>query len=169
MSNGILTINYDSATDFCSLIHQYDKRFSDYVRFGVKPLSYRRWDAEAKCWEVHIAKLAMVVLYAKSHFEHVDYRSLPQKLQIRLVAELQGKATAQEAVHGSNRAILKPDPYLDLYVQQNAPWCVIRAAHRALVLTHHPDRGGSPEAFRKVQEAYDELLEKHRLGKEPGE
>lgn len=169
MSNGVLKIDYNPETEFCSLIHAYSKRFTEYIRYGVKPLSYRRWDDKAHRWEVHIAKLAMVVLYAKSYFEHVDYRSLPQELQIKLVSEMQGKAAAQEAVHGLNRAQLKPDPYLDLYVQSNAPWAVIKAAYKALALMYHPDHGGSSEAFRKVQEAYDELREKHQLGKDPGE
>ena len=168
MSNGILRIDYNSATEFCSLIHPYSKRFVDFVRYGIKPLSYRRWDGNSKRWEVHVAKLAVVILFAKSHFDHVDYRSLPQDLQIKIVAEMQGKQTAQETLRGHNRALLRPDPYLELHLQPTAPWEVVKAAYRALALLHHPDHGGNAEDFRRIQEAYEELDEKHSLGKEPG-
>lgn len=39
---------------------------------------------------------------------------------------------------------------------------VAKAAYRRAMLGAHPDRGGSPEAFRRVQAAYDEM--KLRLG-----
>lgn len=167
MSNGILRIDYNSTDEFCSLICSYSKRFVDYVRYGVKPLSYRRFDDKSHRWEVHISKLAMVVLYAKSHFDHVDYRSLPQDLQIKLVADMQGKTTAQEALHGHNRAVLRPDPYLALYLQATAPWEVVQAAYKALAFKYHPDRGGSVEDFRKIQEAFEELEEKHNAVRPP--
>ena len=33
----------------------------------------------------------------------------------------------------------------------------IEAAYRRLVMEHHPDRGGTAEQFRRVQEAYERL------------
>jgi len=34
----------------------------------------------------------------------------------------------------------------------------IKQAHRRLVKRHHPDMGGSAEAFRRVNEAYQRLM-----------
>jgi hypothetical protein len=34
----------------------------------------------------------------------------------------------------------------------------LKNAHRRLVLVHHPDRGGDPKQFKKIQEAYDQLV-----------
>jgi curved DNA-binding protein CbpA len=34
----------------------------------------------------------------------------------------------------------------------------IKRAHRRLVKLHHPDMGGSAEAFRRVNEAYQQLV-----------
>jgi molecular chaperone DnaJ len=31
----------------------------------------------------------------------------------------------------------------------------IKSAYRRLAGTHHPDRGGSPEVFRRIQAAYE--------------
>lgn len=38
-----------------------------------------------------------------------------------------------------------------------APECVLKAAHRAQIELHHPDRGGDPEAAKQINIAYDEL------------
>ncbi len=38
-----------------------------------------------------------------------------------------------------------------------APECVIKAAHRAQIELHHPDRGGDAEAAKQINVAYDEL------------
>lgn len=38
-----------------------------------------------------------------------------------------------------------------------APECVIKAAHRALIERHHPDRGGDEEAAKAVNVAFDEV------------
>jgi hypothetical protein len=38
-----------------------------------------------------------------------------------------------------------------------APECVIKAAHRAQIERHHPDRGGDAEAAKLVNVAFDEL------------
>jgi hypothetical protein len=38
-----------------------------------------------------------------------------------------------------------------------APECVIKAAHRAQIQLHHPDRGGDAEAAKQINVAYDEL------------
>ena len=38
-----------------------------------------------------------------------------------------------------------------------APECVIKAAHRALIERHHPDRGGDAETAKAVNVAFDEV------------
>ena len=164
MSNGILRISYDASTEFCSLIHPHSQRFLNFVRYSVLPMSYRRFDEKSHRWEVHISKLALVVLFGKSHFDHVDYRSLPPGLQIKLVAEMAAKAATQDALQG-RASREQADPYSVLHLLPSAPWEVIKAAYKALAGLHHPDHGGSPEAFRIIQESYEELEKKCQLDK----
>jgi hypothetical protein len=38
-----------------------------------------------------------------------------------------------------------------------APECVIKAAHRAHIELHHPDRGGDADTAKRINAAYDEL------------
>jgi DnaJ family protein A protein 5 len=42
-----------------------------------------------------------------------------------------------------------------LGVEMQANAAVIKKAHRQLALQHHPDKGGDPEVFKRIQEAYE--------------
>lgn len=52
---------------------------------------------------------------------------------------------------------MKTNPYRTLGVNRSATPEEIKAAHRRLVLAHHPDRGGDKDAFAEIQTAYDLL------------
>ncbi len=47
--------------------------------------------------------------------------------------------------------------YQTLGVASDSKHDAIRAAYRALVGKHHPDKGGDPLIFKAIQEAYDVL------------
>ena len=47
--------------------------------------------------------------------------------------------------------------YEDLGLAKDAPPEEIKKAYRSLARTHHPDKGGDAEKFKKVQEAYETL------------
>jgi len=47
--------------------------------------------------------------------------------------------------------------YKTLGVSKTASPEAIKAAYRAAVMEHHPDRGGSHAIFHKIQKAYDVL------------
>ena len=49
------------------------------------------------------------------------------------------------------------DPYKDLGIQRGASDEEVKKAYRKLAMKHHPDKGGDPEQFKKVQGAYDIL------------
>lgn len=68
-----------------------------------------------------------------------------------------------------------PDLYGRLGVDKKAGTADIKKAHQRLVKTHHPDKGGDAEEFKKIQQAYEVLMdpEKRRMydmtGSIPGE
>lgn len=45
-----------------------------------------------------------------------------------------------------------------LKLPQNATRAQVRKAYRKLVLIHHPDKGGSAAEFRRIQEAYEQII-----------
>ena len=67
------------------------------------------------------------------------------------------------------------DLYGRLGVDKKASPVDIKKAHQRLVKTHHPDKGGDAEEFKKIQQAYEVLMdpEKRRMydmtGAIPGE
>ena len=55
------------------------------------------------------------------------------------------------------------DPYMVLGVHRNTPPDIIRAVYLAWAKNHHPDVGGDPEQFKKVNVAYDEIKKEKGL------
>lgn len=49
------------------------------------------------------------------------------------------------------------DYYNTLGVPRNADQDTIKKAYRKLAMTHHPDKGGDPNEFQKISEAYETL------------
>ncbi len=49
--------------------------------------------------------------------------------------------------------------YHTLELRNCASMSEIRRAFRSLALTHHPDRGGSEDRMKEINEAYDYLLQ----------
>lgn len=49
------------------------------------------------------------------------------------------------------------DPFAVLHLTSDAPTEVIKAAHRALVLLHHPDRGGDTSRMQQINCAFEQI------------
>ena len=49
------------------------------------------------------------------------------------------------------------DPYKTLGVNKDADAGIIKKAFFTLAKEHHPDKGGNPEKFKQINEAYDTL------------
>jgi len=54
------------------------------------------------------------------------------------------------------------DYYRDLGVPKNASQDEIKRAFKKQAMKHHPDRGGNPEAFKRVSEAYETLSDSQK-------
>ena len=50
------------------------------------------------------------------------------------------------------------DPYEVLGVSPGTPEEDVKKAYRKLAMKHHPDKGGDPEQFKKIQSAYDRIM-----------
>lgn len=131
----------------------YNRRFSDLIRDGIKPLRYRRWVKVKNHWQVHKNKLPLAVHFGRRLFHHVDYSALPESLQIWIVEQMDnGGWSAEPPVPLENQT-----PHQVLHLLPTAPQAVIKAAYKALASLYHPDHGGDPDAFRAVHRAYEEL------------
>jgi hypothetical protein len=155
----VLTVTgWDEERQFAALSFAHNRRFTDFLKMGIKPLAYREYDTENRRWRVHLSKLPLVLNYARRCFAQVDYRVLPEWVQM-LVA-------AARSASGSDTPLDVPprpqeSPYSLLYVLPTAPWEVVRAAYKALVVMHHPDHGGDEEVLKRINRAYTELEDRH--------
>jgi hypothetical protein len=151
-----LVVDFDPESGFGTLIHPYNKRFVTYISQGIKPMTRRRYDHENKHWLVHSTRLPQAIQAGKKYFDHVDYSSLPESLQIKVVQFIEQcqKNGPVEYVY------IKRRPRAMLHVTDDAPPEVIKAAYKALAILHHPDHGGDQEHFQRIQEAYEELIKK---------
>ena len=69
---------------------------------------------------------------------------------------------ARMGVEAAREKLGRDSPYSILGVEPGSDWLAIKKAYRKLALQHHPDRGGDPELFLKIQAAF-EILE-HNYG-----
>ncbi len=90
----------------------------------------------------------------------------------RLVAQLDGVLDfvltneAREAMGGAGARpgpSSAPSPYAILGVMPDAPWEVIQAAWKAQCVKHHPDRGGSEERMKVINEAMEAIRKERGL------
>lgn len=147
----------DAVSSFYKLTHTYNKRFVDYIRLGIKPLSYRKYDPTTRQWSVHESKLPYVVSYGYKCFDHVDYSSLAYALKKSINDTVAGWKSGKPELN----QITPKDPYATLFIIPQAPWEVVKAAHTALAKLHHPDKGGNSDKFIEIQAAYEALKKKH--------
>lgn len=54
------------------------------------------------------------------------------------------------------------DYYVTLQIEKTATQKEIKKAYKKLALLHHPDKGGNPEEFKKISEAYLVLSDENR-------
>jgi DnaJ family protein A protein 2 len=57
---------------------------------------------------------------------------------------------------------MSDDLYARLKVDRNADAETIKKAYRKLTLTHHPDKGGNEEEFKKITQAYEVLSDEQK-------
>lgn len=153
-----LRVDYKEGETFAELSCPFNKRFMMFLKTGVQPLSYRKYDSGSKKWSVHLSKLPLVVSVARRHFEYVDYRSLPEDVQMQIAAQASnGSSRPTKGIIGD----VELEPHVVLHLRPSAPWEVVKAAHRALATIHHPDHGGDAEVFRQIQSAYEALKVKY--------
>jgi hypothetical protein len=97
----------------------------------------------AKCLPTFQSDLAYRV-------EHIAKGAAPSDAFERAVQEILNAPRA-------SKTLPRDAAFAVLHLRDDAPPEVVRAAYKALALTHHPDRGGSAEKMKSLNEAYRKL------------
>lgn len=135
----------------------YDKGFVDFLRYGVRPQSYRTYDYQSKVWRFHHTWLPHVAPIARERFTEVDWSSLPPDWQIEIAkTKTRRRPKKIQAVDKS----VERSPYSILYVTEDAPMEVVQASYKALARKHHPDVSGDQDQMVDLNNAYEEICKK---------
>ena len=123
--------------------------FIDCVKYGITPHSYRRYDNGTGTWYIWWTKLPDLVDMAYKFFEHITYIDVPEEWKTNHSVDEEPKRVKRK-----NRS---NSPFNSLFLTEDAPEEVIRAAYQALLSLYHPDHNagkGDPEKLNRVIEAY---------------
>lgn len=126
--------------------NKIDSTFTNFIRYSIKPVGYRRYDRRRRVWLIHWTRLPLIASMARRYCHHVDWSRLPDKWQMFMV----GGQVVEDPCQETN-------PHELLYVLDDAPFEVIKAAYRALAQLHHPDKGGDQASFRAIKAAFEEI------------
>lgn len=141
---------HSSSTDFFKVC-RINSRVKKYLHRSIQ--SSKRY-YEDGFWYVHTSEVVNLTRMGYAEFGHVDYRVLPDSLQMQIAAEKhQWRKGSTYTPH--QNSLGKSEALKIMYLQEGAPAFIIEAVWRALAKKHHPDRGGSNEEFTAYLKAYN--------------
>jgi len=117
------------------------------IKKGITPTSKRKWDGGK--WLVHYTWVNWLVKNARRLNHIVDWHELPTQWQM---------LAAGGRLAENKTTFVSQDPFKILYLREDAPPQVIKAAYKALAAIHHPDVGGDSQKFIEIDEAYKKLI-----------
>lgn len=133
----ILTIKREG--NWAKLLGNLNGKLSLYIRNYIKPTSYRKF--EKGSWLVYFTKLPEVISVASKDYNSITYIEVPEEWK-----------------SGTSVIIDTSESYKCLYLQENAPLEVVKAAYKALAIIYHPDHHqGSSDQMIKLNQAYETI------------
>lgn len=146
----------------------YNEDYVECLKYCVPPQD-RQWDPNSRLWLVS-KRYYGFALHTLRHFfggafidsvgglEEAQAEDWKEKFDVWIAGS--AKRQKQEK-RGAARPTKSDDgAYAVLFVRNNAPAAVIKAAYRALSVIYHPDKGGDVEMMQRLNAAYDELKHK---------
>ncbi len=118
----------------------YNASFVNALKLVI-PSEYRRWQPETKTW----------IIRARYHEKAL------RLLRLFFPSATVGEKPSARAAYGQGHECRCDADHRALYVCQNAPPEVVRAAYWALAKAHHPDAGGDHQRMQAINAAYARL------------
>lgn len=151
-------------TRFASFYFTEDAIILDVLPYGAKeifsfiyPRSTRKKPADDYCrmadmlgnaWWAERKRTNKKYLASRFVFEHADYNGVPADEVEPMVIKIPS-VNDQSLIRLKLGKSVLDSPELHR---------IIKSAYRQQAMKHHPDRGGDSDAFRKIHQAYQELV-----------
>lgn len=132
----------------------FNRAFVDALKEEL-PRSYRRWSPGDRAWKVIVFAFKDLITILEEHFP--DYQ-IDYSAEAIAVIEQKHPRYFKDGGYGVTRSPGSGStPHDTLFIQKNAPMCVIVAAYKALSRENHPDMGGDRDSMAKINNAFDEI------------
>lgn len=113
-------------------------------------------------WHIHVRWYPLVLAFAQVHYIHFSNTTNRQECrphapdcEDRFLAYQNGGPGAPTGIPDQ---LAGAEARSQLFVTADAPVTVVAAAYKALAKIHHPDAGGDPDEFRRIDAAYKEIM-----------
>lgn len=150
----------------------YDAGFVSDIKTVVPP-EHRHWDADEKVWYVGQNYASEAIRLSRKYWPYLDTTRYDQRTNggydpftRRSQSRQRGYQWASFNFGGQSSGAgwsQSPPPstghpaLAKMHLLPTAPPEVVKAVFRALAMLYHPDKGGSAEQMRELNEAYDQL------------
>mmetsp|Transcript_54441 Transcript_54441/g.129740 ORF Transcript_54441/g.129740 Transcript_54441/m.129740 type:complete len:577 (+) Transcript_54441:40-1770(+) len=173
------TENSEIAAEYDWLVNtEWKGRTAKYMflRDGFIESSLKECEPEGQClWAANNGRVLLntptlkVIKFKIEGLDQVDRKKLDNKdeaelKRIKLVAEKAGKTGKKSQLEFEKVATAGPEDNLvtkDLYklleIEEDADASAIKSKFRRLSISNHPDKGGDPQVFNEMREAYEIL------------
>ena len=149
----ILEFRYNDTNDTIDVLYAGCKELDNYIHGQVEPKS-RVWSKATSCWVITPNVIGNITAIGSPHFDEVKYFSLPPTIQNEVKKYLLGRRVTPE----EDKVTPKGSPYAKLFLIEDSPMFLVKAAYKALARHYHPDmKTGDNERFLEITSAYKSL------------
>jgi hypothetical protein len=137
----MISIAFYHADGTVNIRKPYNAQFVDDLQYEVPP-SYRLWDKPSRTWRVAPPYDPATLSILRRYFPFAEVEERPRRQTF--------------TIHQAHACNCDADHKV-LYVCQDAPLDVVKAAFKALAKVNHPDRGGDHVVMQRLNEAVERI------------
>tara|TARA_R100000664_G_C2740089_1_gene128697 strand:+ start:913 stop:1380 length:468 start_codon:yes stop_codon:yes gene_type:complete len=151
--SGVLDLRYNDCNDTVELHYKGCEEMDNYIHSRLQPKD-RTWSKATSCWVVTPDVIEDITYIAEEYFDEIKYFSLPPHLQKKVNKFKRKKSWTKGKVEKAPNL----NPFDKLFLKENAPSFLIKAAYKSLAAHYHPDKEtGNKEKFIEITEAYKKI------------
>ena len=148
MNKSVLDFRYNDDNDTIEIIYKNCEELDNYIQSRMESRS-RVWSKSSNCWVITPDVIEKIAAVGSPYFDEIKYFSLPPHLQKKVKKFIAQKSKTKDR---------KESDHSVLYLLEEAPPFLIKAAYKALAGHYHPDKEtGNKEKFLAVSEAYKRI------------
>jgi len=127
------------------------------LRFEIRKLWYPPRDPEIKAWRRKAGINSATGVREFARLSREEKTAFFEKAR-KFIEEIERQSATYYREISKKARASGEDPFGILDVSPESDLEIIKKQYRRLVLKHHPDHGGNPEDFIRINEAYRKII-----------